>query len=302
MGNSQFVPSFARSSPRGGTPSRRSQHGKQGNKDTSRSGGGSGSGGGRQSTSGKPNLIQINLSRDVKLNESENAWKPKVIKKDDKSAVVGDGEKEALNVSFFSFLFNSYLTTSSSKILIFQDLCKKFRSLLNKLSPQNFQKLISQVPALKIDTRDKLASVIGLVFEKAIDEPGFSETYALMCKELEQIKVLWLVDSYDETFTKIFDSFTLLYIRSNIRWAMGTGNKSSVSGSWSFKAVGMNSKKRRSPSAYRPLNRKKSTNALIWWVSFRSHGWVISMMCWITQSSDFNLTSCWPNAIFSIHF
>lgn len=103
MGNSQFVPNFARSSPRGGTPNRRSQHGKQGGKDSSRSGGGSGSGGSRQNSSSKPNIISISLSRDVKLNESENAWKPKVIKKEDKVNTATDGEKDTLEVSLFFY-------------------------------------------------------------------------------------------------------------------------------------------------------------------------------------------------------
>lgn len=50
----------------------------------------------------------------------------------------------------------------------FQDLYKKTRSILNKLTPQKFQILVSQMQALKIDSENKLKGVIDLVFEKVI--------------------------------------------------------------------------------------------------------------------------------------
>lgn len=58
------------------------------------------------------------------------------------------------------------------------------------MTPQNFDKLISQVRLMNINSSERLSGVIDLVFEKALDEPNFSTTYALMCKELEQIKVI----------------------------------------------------------------------------------------------------------------
>jgi hypothetical protein len=47
-----------------------------------------------------------------------------------------------------------------------QDLYKKVRGVLNKLTPQKFSKLVSQVQALPIDTNERLQGVINLVFEK----------------------------------------------------------------------------------------------------------------------------------------
>lgn len=98
---------------------------------------------------------------------------------------------------------------------------------MNKLSPQNFQKLIQQVHTLKIDTADKLSNVIGLVFEKAVDEPGFSETYALMCKELETIKVLLLFLLYIYIYL-----FLLLSISKS--WALITGE--AITTGWKYRA------------------------------------------------------------------
>ena len=58
------------------------------------------------------------------------------------------------------------------------------RSILNKLTPQKFQTLVSKMVELKIDNQTKLESAIELIFEKAISEPGFSVAYANMCRVL----------------------------------------------------------------------------------------------------------------------
>lgn len=43
---------------------------------------------------------------------------------------------------------------------------QKFRGVLNKLTPQKFETLISQVTELKIDSVERLTGCIDLVFEK----------------------------------------------------------------------------------------------------------------------------------------
>lgn len=111
---------------------------------------------GRGSQSG---IIKLSLclQNDVKLNEAENAWKPShLVKKQDMT------EDER--------------TTD--------DLLSRFRSMLNKLTAENFILLVDQVKTYKIDTSERLDGVISLVFEKAISEPKFAPTYANLCKEV----------------------------------------------------------------------------------------------------------------------
>ncbi|XP_044597815.1 eukaryotic translation initiation factor 4 gamma 3-like isoform X3 [Cotesia glomerata] len=143
----QLLPGFMKSSynPKLPLPSKKSYQGK--------------------SKMSKSGLIHVTLSlrEDVKLRETENAWKPARLKK--------EGET---------------LTEDDKKT---QVLYKKVRSVLNKLTPQKFDTLVNQVRTLEIDSEDKLQGVIDLVFEKAVDEPSFSVAYALMCKELALIKV-----------------------------------------------------------------------------------------------------------------
>jgi translation initiation factor 4G len=105
---------------------------------------------------GLPKIIKsISLSADVKLNESENAWKPK------KRQELSEDDRSELD-----------------------DLVKKVRSIVNKITPEKFDKLMGQVKDLKIDTQEKLEGVINLIFLKAIDEPSFSHVYAKMCHDL----------------------------------------------------------------------------------------------------------------------
>lgn len=69
-----------------------------------------------------------------------------------------------------------------------QDLFRKVRSILNKLTPQKFNQLMKQVTDLTIDTEERLKGVIDLVFEKAIDEPSFSVAYGNMCRCLATVR------------------------------------------------------------------------------------------------------------------
>ncbi|XP_071454383.1 eukaryotic translation initiation factor 4 gamma 1-like [Hetaerina americana] len=97
--------------------------------------------------------VSLSLNEDPKLHEAENAWKPRSkIKENSKKE---DGELYAA-----------------------------MRGILNKLTPQNFDKLVLQVMKLPIDSMDKLKGVIDLVFDKAVDEPNFSVAYAELCNYL----------------------------------------------------------------------------------------------------------------------
>ncbi|KAF7492817.1 Eukaryotic translation initiation factor 4 gamma 1 [Sarcoptes scabiei] len=71
-----------------------------------------------------------------------------------------------------------------------ENLLKNVRSILNKLTPQNYQTLLDQFRNLKIDSKDRLLKVIELIFEKAVREPAFVAQYAGFCSELLHINVM----------------------------------------------------------------------------------------------------------------
>ncbi|NXF34228.1 IF4G1 factor, partial [Nyctibius bracteatus] len=107
-------------------------------------------------------IATVSLNEDVKLNKAEKAWKP--------SSKRASEEEDPENIKT-------------------QDLLRRVRSILNKLTPQMFQQLMKQVMELSIDTEERLKGVIDLVFEKAISEPNFSVAYANMCRCLMGLKV-----------------------------------------------------------------------------------------------------------------
>jgi translation initiation factor 4G len=64
---------------------------------------------------------------------------------------------------------------------------RQVREILNKLTPQKFQKLANDLISLDINSEERLKGVIDVIFEKAIDEPAFSQTYANLCKILSTV-------------------------------------------------------------------------------------------------------------------
>ncbi|KAE8650289.1 eukaryotic translation initiation factor 4G [Cucumis sativus] len=61
---------------------------------------------------------------------------------------------------------------------------RQLKAILNKLTPQNFEKLFEQVKAVNIDNSKTLSGVISQIFDKALMEPTFCEMYAKFCLHL----------------------------------------------------------------------------------------------------------------------
>lgn len=109
-------------------------------------------------------ITSMSMNDDVQLNKAEKAWKPSTKKVSHTRAAEETNEES---------------DTEQAKT---QELFKRVRSILNKLTPQKFQELMKQVTELTIDTEERLKGVIDLTFEKAISEPNFSVAYANMCR------------------------------------------------------------------------------------------------------------------------
>ncbi|XP_029938432.1 eukaryotic translation initiation factor 4 gamma 3-like [Salarias fasciatus] len=65
-----------------------------------------------------------------------------------------------------------------------EDLLRKVRAILNKLTLERFSQLVEQLLGLSIDSTERLTGIMDLVFEKAIDEPSFSVMYGQLCHRL----------------------------------------------------------------------------------------------------------------------
>ncbi|KAE8696831.1 Eukaryotic translation initiation factor 4G [Hibiscus syriacus] len=63
---------------------------------------------------------------------------------------------------------------------------RQLKAILNKLTPQNFDKLFEQVKAVNIDSAIALTGVISQIFDKALMEPTFCQMYADFCHHLSR--------------------------------------------------------------------------------------------------------------------
>lgn len=57
-------------------------------------------------------------------------------------------------------------------------------AILNKMTPENFEKLSTQLMALDMISSEMLQKVIEVLFEKAVDEPHFAVVYAELCAKM----------------------------------------------------------------------------------------------------------------------
>ena len=63
---------------------------------------------------------------------------------------------------------------------------RAIKGILNKITPEKFDRLMEQLLELGIDDADTLGETISIVFDKAIWEPGFCSMYADVCLRLSK--------------------------------------------------------------------------------------------------------------------
>ncbi|XP_020170804.1 eukaryotic translation initiation factor 4G [Aegilops tauschii subsp. strangulata] len=80
---------------------------------------------------------------------------------------------------------------------------RQLKAILNKLTPQNFEKLFEQVKALNIDNIITLNGVISQIFDKALMEPTFCEMYASFCFSLAGELPNFVKDDEKITFKRL---------------------------------------------------------------------------------------------------
>ncbi|KAL6903789.1 hypothetical protein ACP4OV_004602 [Aristida adscensionis] len=80
---------------------------------------------------------------------------------------------------------------------------RQLKAILNKLTPQNFEKLFAQVKELNIDNVVTLTGVISQIFDKALMEPTFCEMYASFCSRLAGDLPNFVKDDEKITFKRL---------------------------------------------------------------------------------------------------
>ncbi|CAO2820869.1 unnamed protein product [Amaranthus hypochondriacus] len=89
------------------------------------------------------------------------------------------------------------------KIYVEEAKLKKFKGILDRLTPQNFDKLFKQVIKVNIDNVVTLNGVVSQIFDKALMEPTFCEMYASFCQHLASELPQLIVDNEKMTFRRL---------------------------------------------------------------------------------------------------
>ncbi|XP_028102287.1 eukaryotic translation initiation factor 4G-like isoform X1 [Camellia sinensis] len=80
---------------------------------------------------------------------------------------------------------------------------RQLKAILNKLTPQNFDRLFEQVKEVNIDNAVTLTGVISQIFDKALMEPTFCEMYANFCHDLASELPDFVEDNEKITFKRL---------------------------------------------------------------------------------------------------
>jgi MIF4G domain len=70
---------------------------------------------------------------------------------------------------------------------------RKFKSLLNKLTVDNFDRIFEQMCEIEMTRVATMSAFIDQIFEKALTEPIFGELYAQLCKNWHQRNIVYVV-------------------------------------------------------------------------------------------------------------
>ncbi|CAF0867973.1 unnamed protein product [Adineta ricciae] len=84
---------------------------------------------------------------------------------------------------------NPYKPIDQSKIDASNKVLRDVKAILNKVTPQTYDKLQKQLESLEIDRYERLEGMINIFFSKAVDEPAFSFLYAKLCKQFQKKQV-----------------------------------------------------------------------------------------------------------------
>ncbi|CAF0942566.1 unnamed protein product [Adineta steineri] len=67
---------------------------------------------------------------------------------------------------------------------------REIRLILNKLTPQTYDKLLQKLDKLELDGYERLQGMIDIFFFKAVEEPKFCFMYASLCKHFQKKHVI----------------------------------------------------------------------------------------------------------------
>lgn len=98
---------------------------------------------------------------------------------------------------------NPYMVVSRSQISEDGKFVRTVKSIMNKLTPENYDSLVKQLDELDLNSEQRLDEMITIIFGKAVEEPSFCSLYATMCKQFQK-KQVTVPDATGKVTTHIY--------------------------------------------------------------------------------------------------
>ena len=84
---------------------------------------------------------------------------------------------------------NPYIRVDQSRLDALNKFLRDVKAILNKVTPQTYDKLLKQLEELELTSDQRLEGMITIIFGKAVDEPSFCSLYANICKHFQRKQV-----------------------------------------------------------------------------------------------------------------
>ncbi|CAM4941289.1 unnamed protein product [Rotaria socialis] len=101
-----------------------------------------------------------------------------------------------------------YIPAVRNKIESNEKFLRDITAILNKVTPQTYEKLLKQLDELELDRYERLDGMITIIFAKAVDERSFCFLYAKLCQYFQKKQIT----VPDETGNKVTHSFRQLLL------------------------------------------------------------------------------------------
>jgi hypothetical protein len=103
---------------------------------------------------------------------------------------------------------NPYKPADQNRMDANNKFLRDVKSILNKITPQKYDKLLKQLDELELNHFERLESMIDSIFSKAVEEPSFCFLYAKICKHFEK-KQVTVPDEAGQPITHFFRQILL---------------------------------------------------------------------------------------------
>lgn len=101
-----------------------------------------------------------------------------------------------------------YIPANRNKIDLHEKFVRDVTAILNKVTPQTYDKLLKQLDEIELGSYERLNGMITIIFSKAVEERAFCSLYAKLCQHFQK-KQITVPDESGQRLTHSFRQLLL---------------------------------------------------------------------------------------------